>query len=106
MRTDRIASLADMRVLAPVGAVLSVVGAAIVEPGSRLHTTLAVAAAACFLVWALRPPASPLVLVLASTVLVVASMTGGDLEPALFMLAIAATIAGTFETSRERFAVE
>jgi signal transduction histidine kinase len=104
--TDPIARFADLRVLAPVAATVSFVGAIVVEPSTAGHTALAAAAAACFIVWAVRMPASPLALVITSTVLVVASMTGGDLEPALFMLAVAATVAGSLEESRARFAVE
>lgn len=94
-----------MRVLAPVAAAASVVGAAIVDSGSPTDTAVASLAALCWLLWAVRPTIGTLAPVLASVVLVLIALGGGKLEPILFMLSVAATVTGMIESSRWRLVV-
>lgn len=94
-----------MRVLAPVAAAASVVGAAIVDPGSPGDTAVASLAAVCWLIWAVRPTIGTLAPVIGSTTLVLIALGGGNLEPALFMMSVAATVTGMLESSRWRLVV-
>ncbi len=99
---ERGAALAGMRLLAPVAAAASVVGAAIVDSGSPGETTVASLGALCWLIWAIRPTIGTLAPVVGSTTLVLIALSGGKLEPSLFMLSVAATVTGMLELSRWR----
>jgi signal transduction histidine kinase len=84
----------------PVLAWVVVLFALITDPGRLVENLIAGTAVVPFVLWALRPAAMPaLPLVLLVAVLQFAAQSSGDLEPLLFLVAIAAGIVGAWEPS-------
>lgn len=75
--------------------------AVVTDPGTAVENLVASAAVVPFVLWAWRPAALPTFrLVLLVAVLQFAAQRSGDLEPLLFLVAIAAGIVGAWESSR------
>jgi signal transduction histidine kinase len=82
-------------------ALVVAVFALITDPGTTVENMFAGAAVVPFVVWARRPAAVPtLLLVLLVAASQFAAQRSGDLEPVLFLVAIAAAIVGAWEPSR------
>jgi signal transduction histidine kinase len=85
----------------PVLASVVALFALVTDPGTPVENLVAGAAVVPFVVWGWRPAAVPtLLLVLLVAAPQFAAQRSGDLEPVLFLVAIAAGIVGAWEPSR------
>jgi signal transduction histidine kinase len=85
----------------PVLATLVALFALVSNPGTPTENLVAGAAVVPFVLWAWRPPRVPtLALVVIVAAAQFAAQRSGDLEPLLFLVAIAAAIVGSWEPSR------
>lgn len=110
-RPDRPDAALDLfhgtRLLVPFLAAAAAVSALVFDGDSYgVESVVAVAAVIPFVLWAWRPSFGALPLAVVTVVAVVVALRGGDLEPTAFMLSCAAVVAGSFEDSRGRLAIE
>jgi signal transduction histidine kinase len=85
----------------PVLAGVVALFALVTNPGTLAENLAAGAAVVPFVLWGWRPQAMPtLVLVVVAASVQLAAQRSGDLEPLLFLVAIAAAIVGSWEPSR------
>ncbi|MDF2733351.1 MAG: integral rane sensor signal transduction histidine kinase [Desertimonas sp.] len=85
----------------PVLATLVALFALVSNPGTPTENLVAGAAVVPFVLWAWRPPMVPtLALVVIVAAAQFAAQRSGDLEPLLFLVAIASAIVGSWEPSR------
>lgn len=102
---DGIEIFHGLRLLAPVLAAVTAAGAVALDRGPLFECLLVTATVPLFALWAWRPAVGPLSLTICVTSLMIGAVRLGVLEPAMFLLSIAATVVGSFETSRLRLIV-
>jgi len=98
--------LAVYRLLVPVMAAVAALGALISDSGQATNNVVVLAAVGPFLAWAVRPRLPLMVLVVTTGLAMLVATRDGQLEAAMFMLSVAATLVGSYEASNRMAIIE
>jgi signal transduction histidine kinase len=96
---------AAYRPFVPLLAAVAAVAALIGDAGAAIDNVLVVAAVVPFVVWMLRPGFPTLAVVVPTSVAILIATRDSDLEAAMFMVSVAATVVGGYESSTPSFVV-